>query len=286
MFEFVKCTSFSAVILELFRFNRAMTTREPTFPHAGLQCTKQYSSASPGSEQLMKPDATEQCALSPRTRSKSTPTAAQLEHKREHDRNAQRASRQMTKAHIERLETTVSELRRSHQASEQAVLATQQHNRELEEENTHLQMSSANSGLSKRCHHTIGLRSFVQNRDSDLEVKEAARSMLDTSSCLGSGCSRKLSRCFSGDVGDFAFGGSSLHNSADLRLPQGMLMSCAFIDGAATWRGWTEPAWLGRRVLPQAYQDHFMLQGTSPILLSRLVRAAASEIISIAKTRI
>lgn len=55
----------------------------------------------------------------------------------------------MTKAHIERLETTVSELRRSHKASEQAVLATQQHNRELEEENTHLQMKLSEVGLVK-----------------------------------------------------------------------------------------------------------------------------------------
>lgn len=141
MLDFVKCTPFF--------FNRAMTTRQPTFPHAGLQCTKQYSSASPGSEQLMKPDAMEQCAPSPRTRSKSTPTAAQLERKREHDRNAQRASRQMTKARTERLETTVSELRRSHKASEQAILATQQHNRKLEEENTHLRMKLSEVGLVK-----------------------------------------------------------------------------------------------------------------------------------------
>ena len=72
------------------------------------------------------------------TRSVSTLSAAQLERKRANDREAQRAIRQRTKDHIENLERRISELTGSQEAREKLYLATQQRNRELEEENAYL----------------------------------------------------------------------------------------------------------------------------------------------------
>lgn len=72
------------------------------------------------------------------TRSVSTLSAAQLERKRANDREAQRAIRQRTKDHIENLERRISELTGTQEAREKLFLATQQRNRELEEENAYL----------------------------------------------------------------------------------------------------------------------------------------------------
>ncbi|CAD0082080.1 unnamed protein product [Aureobasidium vineae] len=72
------------------------------------------------------------------TRSVSTLSAAQLERKRANDREAQRAIRQRTKDHIENLERRISELTGTQEAREKLYLATQQRNRELEEENAYL----------------------------------------------------------------------------------------------------------------------------------------------------
>lgn len=72
------------------------------------------------------------------TRSVSTLSAAQLERKRANDREAQRAIRQRTKDHIETLERRISELTGTQEAREKLFLATQQRNRELEEENIYL----------------------------------------------------------------------------------------------------------------------------------------------------
>ncbi|KAH0266335.1 hypothetical protein KCU91_g10827, partial [Aureobasidium melanogenum] len=72
------------------------------------------------------------------TRSVSTLSAAQLERKRANDREAQRAIRQRTKDHIENLERRISELTGTQEARVKLFLATQQRNRELEEENAYL----------------------------------------------------------------------------------------------------------------------------------------------------
>ncbi|KAK6007194.1 hypothetical protein QM012_006202 [Aureobasidium pullulans] len=72
------------------------------------------------------------------TRSVSTLSAAQLERKRANDREAQRAIRQRTKDHIENLERRISELTGTQEAREKLYVATQQRNRELEEENAYL----------------------------------------------------------------------------------------------------------------------------------------------------
>lgn len=42
-------------------------------------------------------------------------------------------------------------------------------------------------------------------------------------------------------------------------LPTGSTSVPLYLDGAATSRGWTEPAWLWRKVFPQAYQDRCVL---------------------------
>ena len=82
------------------------------------------------------------------TRSVSTLSAAQLERKRANDREAQRAIRQRTKDHIDILERSISELRTSQDASEKLVVATQQKNRELEEENVYLRTRLSDAGLT------------------------------------------------------------------------------------------------------------------------------------------
>ncbi|KAK6428515.1 hypothetical protein LTR95_015338 [Oleoguttula sp. CCFEE 5521] len=81
------------------------------------------------------------------TRSVSTLSTAQLERKRANDREAQRAIRQRTKDHIDGLERNITELRQSHDASEQVVAVTRQRNRELEEENSYLRLRMSEAGL-------------------------------------------------------------------------------------------------------------------------------------------
>ncbi|KAK6434186.1 hypothetical protein LTR95_009626 [Oleoguttula sp. CCFEE 5521] len=81
------------------------------------------------------------------TRSVSTLSTAQLERKRANDREAQRAIRQRTKDHIDGLERNITELRQSHDASEQVVAVIRQRNRELEEENSYLRLRMSEAGL-------------------------------------------------------------------------------------------------------------------------------------------
>ena len=80
------------------------------------------------------------------TRSVTTLSAAQLERKRANDREAQRAIRQRTKDHIDNLERNLNELRAAQEASEKMVVATQQRNRELEDENAYLRSKLGESG--------------------------------------------------------------------------------------------------------------------------------------------
>ena len=70
----------------------------------------------------------------------TTLSAAQLERKRANDREAQRAIRQRTKEHIEGLEKNVSDLQVARDASEQR-------NRELEEENAYLRVKLDEAGM-------------------------------------------------------------------------------------------------------------------------------------------
>ncbi|EME82869.1 uncharacterized protein MYCFIDRAFT_135925 [Pseudocercospora fijiensis CIRAD86] len=82
------------------------------------------------------------------TRSVTTLSAAQLERKRANDREAQRAIRQRTKDHIDHLERTVNDLRGSQEQSEKIVHATQQRNRELEDENAYLRSKLNEAGFN------------------------------------------------------------------------------------------------------------------------------------------
>ena len=82
------------------------------------------------------------------TRSVNTLSAAQLERKRANDREAQRAIRQRTKDHIDELEKNVNDLRGSHETHQKLVDATQQRNRELEEENAYLRSRLGDAGYT------------------------------------------------------------------------------------------------------------------------------------------
>lgn len=68
------------------------------------------------------------------TRSVNTLSAAQLERKRANDREAQRAIRQRTKEHIDKLEKRVAELSINEEIKEQLTAALRR-NEELEQEN-------------------------------------------------------------------------------------------------------------------------------------------------------
>lgn len=116
--------------------------------HSGLERSQSHGYASSGSEQPKKSGSTKKRASRAGTRSVSTLSAAQLERKRANDREAQRAIRQRTKDHIDGLENTISELRRSQEASERDALAARQRNRELEDENAFIRMKLSEAGLS------------------------------------------------------------------------------------------------------------------------------------------
>jgi hypothetical protein len=117
--------------------------------YTGLERTQSHGYASSGSEQPKKQgSSTKKRASRAGTRSVSTLSAAQLERKRANDREAQRAIRQRTKDHIDGLENTISELRRSQEVSEKTTQSTRQRNRELEEENSYMRMKLNEAGLS------------------------------------------------------------------------------------------------------------------------------------------
>ncbi|KAK3617775.1 hypothetical protein LTR56_025069 [Elasticomyces elasticus] len=78
------------------------------------------------------------CASRIRTRRVTALSASQVERKRTHDREAQRAIRRRTKEHIERLEKTASGLRGSQESNEKILAVTQQRNQDLEDEIAYL----------------------------------------------------------------------------------------------------------------------------------------------------
>ena len=79
-------------------------------------------------------DAYYSVALRAGTRSVSSLNAEQLARKRANDREAQRAIRQRTREHIERLENRIKELSENNPESDAALEAVQRRNAELEEE--------------------------------------------------------------------------------------------------------------------------------------------------------
>ena len=133
--------------------------------YTGLERTQSHGYASSGSEQPKKQgSSTKKRASRAGTRSVSTLSAAQLERKRANDREAQRAIRQRTKDHIDGLENTISELRRSQEVSEKTTHSTRLRNRELEEENSYMRMKLNEAGLAI----DLPLQSTIK-RDSMLE---------------------------------------------------------------------------------------------------------------------
>lgn len=126
-----------------------MNQHLPDSSYSGLERTQSHGYASSASEQPKKSGtSTKKRASRAGTRSVSTLSAAQLERKRANDREAQRAIRQRTKDHIDGLENTIAELRRSQDASDKISLATRQRNRELEEENSYLRLRLSDAGLA------------------------------------------------------------------------------------------------------------------------------------------
>lgn len=94
------------------------------------------------------------------TRSVSTLSAAQLERKRANDRDAQRAIRQRTKDHIDGLEKTINDLRTTQEATEKLLAATQNHNREIVEENAYLRSKLGEAGIP------VGIASYESKSTS------------------------------------------------------------------------------------------------------------------------
>jgi len=82
------------------------------------------------------------------TRSVTTLSAAQLERKRANDREAQRAIRQRTKEHIEKLERRIAELTSGEDENErEQLIAALKRNKELEDENTFLRSKLDHGGM-------------------------------------------------------------------------------------------------------------------------------------------
>lgn len=75
-------------------------------------------------------------------------STAQRERKRARDRDAQRAIRQKTSDRIVRLENTILELRRSHEANTLEVSALKQRTQALEETNALLRMRLREADLN------------------------------------------------------------------------------------------------------------------------------------------
>lgn len=82
------------------------------------------------------------------TRSVTTLSAAQLERKRANDREAQRAIRQRTKEHIEKLERRIAELTGGEDENErEQLVAALKRNKELEDENAFLRSKLDHGGI-------------------------------------------------------------------------------------------------------------------------------------------
>lgn len=113
-----------------------------------LEKTPSHGYASSGSESRKPSDSSKKRASRAGTRSVTSLSAAQLERKRANDREAQRAIRQRTKDHIDSLEKSINDLRLSQDADKRALAATQQRNRDLEEEVAYLRGRLTDAGYS------------------------------------------------------------------------------------------------------------------------------------------
>ncbi|KAK8194314.1 hypothetical protein M8818_007503 [Zalaria obscura] len=111
------------------------------------------------------------------TRSVNTLSAAQLERKRANDREAQRAIRQRTKDHIETLERRITELSVSQDAHEKVLAATQQRNRELEEENAYLKGRLGGQYLTSSTNRTAGQSSTSKPCSASFRPLRSLRAM-------------------------------------------------------------------------------------------------------------
>lgn len=118
-----------------------------------LEKTPSHGYASSGSESRKPLDSGKKRASRAGTRSVTSLSAAQLERKRANDREAQRAIRQRTKDHIDGLEKNINDLRLAQDADKRALAATQQRNRELEEEVTYLRGRLTDAGFSVPASH-------------------------------------------------------------------------------------------------------------------------------------
>ncbi|KAF2215825.1 hypothetical protein CERZMDRAFT_56487, partial [Cercospora zeae-maydis SCOH1-5] len=117
--------------------------------HGVLEKASSQRYVSPGSDtRKSSTSSSKKRASRAGTRSVTTLSAAQLERKRANDREAQRAIRQRTKDHIDHLERTVNELRGTQEQTEKIAHATQQRNRELEEEIVYLRNKLNEAGFS------------------------------------------------------------------------------------------------------------------------------------------
>ncbi|KAK3615536.1 hypothetical protein LTR56_025062 [Elasticomyces elasticus] len=87
-------------------------------------------------------------------------SASQLERKRANDREAQHASRQGMKKHIESLETAVGEVRGSQESSEKIIAVTQQRNQDLEDEIAYLRSKLHEGGHEAEAPLMDGHRRF------------------------------------------------------------------------------------------------------------------------------
>ena len=139
-----------------------MNTAESNPSYPGYEQTQRGYASSESESRQTSSNSAKKRASRAGTRSVTTLSAAQLERKRANDREAQRAIRQRTKDHIDGLERNINDLRAAHDASEKLVTATQQRNRELEEENAYLRTKlgesaypgqiAPNDSMSSRVH--------------------------------------------------------------------------------------------------------------------------------------
>jgi len=121
------------------------------------------------------------------TRSVSTLSTAQLERKRANDRDAQRAIRQRTKDHIDGLERTIAELRMAHENAEKMLVATQQQNRELVEENALLRaqvQERENAGSATHAQPALALQTSIPVTQPQITSHYRTEKMTPTDSSL------------------------------------------------------------------------------------------------------
>lgn len=99
------------------------------------------------------------------TRSVATLSATQLERKRANDREAQRAIRQRTKEHIEKLETRIRELESPGQPTNEQLSAALRRNKELEDEVAYLRVECHKLQVSLGIPENSGVSQFEVSHD-------------------------------------------------------------------------------------------------------------------------